>query len=209
MQRIQQLGLRHGRGARLADRDAGGDVGQHRGLRQRRAGRQRDGEGRDQRVTGAGDVGDLTRARREMHRRFAAANQGQAFDRALDQHRLAAGGLQSHAAGAIGLGIECGVDMGGGADLELVRGQHGYSAIGAEIRPFRVDDDRFAMGCDQVQQLVEHRVAEHAFGIIRQNDDIGTWQRRFDAPEQRRPPWPYPVPQSSPHPGAATAGRRR
>ncbi len=118
MQRVQQFGLGHGRGALLSDRDAGGDVGQHRRLRQRRAGRQSNGERRDQRVTGAGDVGDLTRPRREMHRRFAAADQGQAFGRALDQHGLAAGGLQRGAAGAIGLGVECGVDMGGDADLE-------------------------------------------------------------------------------------------
>ena len=186
MQRAEQFLAADRGGALLADGDAGGQVGEHGGVGQRRAGAQRHRERRDQRVAGAGDIGHLAGPRRQMQRRAAAAHQGQAPGRPGHQHRLAAGGIQRGAAGAIGLGVMLGVDAGGQPHLMLVRRQDGGAAIGREIGPFRIGDHQAVARRGARQHGGQHRVAQHALGIVGQHDDIGPVERRCEPLQHRR-----------------------
>ena len=88
----------------------------------------------DQRVAGAGDVGDLARPGRQVQRLHLPPHQRQAFGGPGDEHRLAAGLVQRHAAGAIGFRIVIGLDPRGDPHLKLVRRQDVGTAIGREVR---------------------------------------------------------------------------
>ncbi len=121
-----------------------------------------------------------------MQCRTAAANQGQSLGRAGHQHRLAAGGVQRGPPGAVGLGVMLGVDAGRQPDLMLVRRQDGGTVIGREIGPLRIGNHQRAARCGGSQRGGQHRLAQHALGIVRQHHDVCPVKRRREPRQHRR-----------------------
>src|SRR5207245_8315344 len=98
-ERLAQLRGGDGGRAALHDHDATGHVGERRGLQRRRAAGQRQREGADDGVAGAGDVGDLVGAvDRDERGRAVALEQGHAAAAARDEEEARVEPLEELAA---------------------------------------------------------------------------------------------------------------
>ena len=152
MQHAEQFLAADRRGARLAHGNAGGDVGEHRRLRQRGARRPVPPRARP----------PACRRRRRHRRPRAPASAGAARARraapasgpwptaspAPPRSRLSSSARRPARSAPVS---SAGIDPGGLPHLELVRRQHRGAAVGGEFAALRVGDHR-ASGCPGLRQ---------------------------------------------------------
>ena len=168
-----QFGLRHRRGALLAD-----------GNRRRRirhpqrsfpvgAGRERQRERRRDRIARAGDVAHLHRQRRHVDGLARARHQRHAVLALRHQHGLAIGENHRIARGLRDARIAVGAAAGRLGKFLAIWRQQGRAAIDREIGALGIDDHALAEFLRGIDHVADHPRRQDALGVIRQQHDVG------------------------------------
>ncbi len=168
----------------LADGNARGDVGDHRSLFNRTPLDQRHRKGGQRRITGTGHVCDLEHRRLEVPNRLPWPDQGHAGfcprdqDRAIELPRDAR-------AGSLDLRVRRTGHAACGRQFSRVRLDEISAAIGFEGATLGIDKNLLSQRSGRANNLPEHPVTEHAFGIVGDHHDAGVSHRgegRCDKP---------------------------
>ena len=172
------------RSPHLADDDPGGDIGdtgRHRKLQPRR---QTDADQRQDRIAGPGNVEDLARLGRQMHRAALVIKETHPLFTAGNEKRL-----QIEANAQLFSGRREGrlvTDGNPGSDLGFlaIGGEESGTPIFAVIVPLRIDDDSDPPGFGAADNGGKDGRGQHPLEIIGDEDDVAAPHGRLDALQQ-------------------------
>ncbi len=174
----------HDRGALLADRDGGGGVrhSQRRlpigPCRQRH--RKRRGDG----IARARDVAHLDRMGRHMDGLAVARYQGHAVLALRHQHGRAVRKLHRVLGYFRNARFGIGAAAGRFREFLAVGREQRRTAINCKIGALGIDDNALTEFSRGVDDVADHACRQHAFGVVGQQDDIGTVELRQDGVDQ-------------------------
>src|SRR6185503_6416050 len=167
---LRKLLCREGGGADHADDDTCGIVGQRCSISRRRAGRQREGQRPDHRITRTGDIEDLAGLSGNVPGGALSLVQTHPFFAARNEHRLASQPLSYDRAGLVDRLIVLAVHPGGLCRLMMVWRDDRRPLVVAEVFDFRIDDQGYATDCGEPREFRHQCGAHDSFGIVRHHE---------------------------------------
>ena len=183
---VHDFGDIGGRGAKLADDDTGGGIGDLHGGGEASAAGMSQRQSGDDRVPGARDVEHFAGASGNGRDVAVAFDQGHAAFGAGDQNGFGIDAFEQRRGGGgdalLGPGVD-GTRRGG--ELAQIGGDAGGAGVAGEIGALGIDKDRQAAGAGGGDRAGEKATAEHAFAVVREDDGLHVGEMRVETGEQR------------------------